>query len=385
MSGYIRRRSKSSWEVTMRLGRDPLTGRYRRRFMAVKGTKKDAERVLAEALHQHDTGIDVNPGKLTVAEYLRRWLRDYAAHNVSASTLARYTGIVEHHLVSQLGELHLKNLRPAHIQAAYGRALAEGGRADGRRGSLSARTVIQHHRILREALKHAVEWQLVARDPSVGVRPPRAQRQEMRVLSSDEARHLLEVASGSSFRPIIYVALATGARLGELLALRWSDLDLEEGMMRITRTAQYVSGQGIIFTTPKTHRSARPVALSPDTVAVLKEHRRVQLQQRLALGPAYRDDDLAFASGTGHPASRSNVRTAFLRLTRKAGFDGLRFHDLRHTAATLMLAGGVHPKIVSERLGHATISITLDTYSHVLPDMQRDAANVLDGILRTGS
>jgi integrase len=366
MAGSIRRRGKRTWEVAIRLGKDPVTGGYRRRFMAVAGTKRDAERVLTEALHQRDTGINVDPGKLTVADYLRRWLRDYAAHNVAPSTLARYTGIVEHHLIAQLGGLRLRDLRPAHIQAAYGRALTAEGRVDGRAGPLSARTVIQHHRILREALSHAVEWQLLARDPTTGVRPPQAEHHEMRVLSPEEARHL-----------------ATGARLGELLALRWQDLDLDGGMMRIMRTAQSIPGQGTVFSAPKTRRSARPVALSTDTVNVIREYRRVQLQQRLAVGPAYADDELVFASASGNPLSRGNVRTSFLRLTRKAGISGVRFHDLRHTAATLMLAAGVHPKIVSERLGHATISITLDTYSHVLPGMQREAANLLDVVLRT--
>jgi integrase len=383
MAGSIRRRGKRTWEVAIRLGKDPVTGGYRRRFMAVAGTKRDAERVLTEALHQRDTGINVDTGKLTVADYLRRWLRDYAAHNVAPSTLARYTGIVEHHLIAQLGGLRLRDLRPAHIQAAYGRALTAEGRVDGRAGPLSARTVIQHHRILREALSHAVEWQLLARDPTTGVRAPQAEHHEMRVLSPEEARHLLEVANGRAFGALIYVAIATGARLGELLALRWQDLDLDGGMMRIMRTAQSIPGQGTVFSAPKTRRSARPVALSTDTVNVIREHRRVQLQQRLAVGPAYADDELVFASASGNPLSRGNVRTSFLRLTRKAGISGVRFHDLRHTAATLMLAAGVHPKIVSERLGHATISITLDTYSHVLPGMQREAANLLDVVLRT--
>jgi integrase len=383
MPGHIRRRGKDTWEVAIRLGRDPSTGQYRRKFIAVKGTKSDARKVLTEALHEHDTGIDVDPGKLTVAEYLRRWLRDYAAHNVAPSTLARYDGIVERHLIPQLGGLGLRDLRPAHIQAAYGRALTAGGRVDGRPGPLSARTVIQHHRVLREALSHAVQWQLMARDPTTGVRPPQPERREMRVLSPDEARHLLEVANKTRIGALIYVAVATGARLGELLGLRWNDLDLDGGTMRITRTAQTIPGQGTVFSAPKTRRSVRPIALSPDTVNVIKEHRRMQLQQRIALGPAYVDEELVFASATGNPLGRSNVRTSFLRLTRKAGIDGVRFHDLRHTAATLMLAAGVHPKIVSERLGHATISITLDTYSHVLPGMQREAANLLDVVLRT--
>ncbi len=381
MAGYIRRQGKGSWEVSFDVGRDPTTGRRHRRFLTVRGTKRDAERALAEAIHQRDTGVDFAPSKITVAEYLHRWLRDYAAHNVATSTLQRYIGIIEHHLIPALGSLRLRELRPAHIQASYGQSLASGGRADGRHEGLSAQSVLQHHRVLREALAHAVRWQLLTRNPADAVTPPHPQRQEMRVLTPEQARRLLEVAEGSAWRVLIYLALATGARLGELLALRWGDLDLNGGTMRITRTSQRLTGHGIVFATPKTRRAARPVALSPETVDVLREHRRAQIEQRLALGPAYQDQDLMFPWGTGRPLDRGAVRRTFVKLTATANIKGIRFHDLRHTAATFMLAAGIHPKVVSERLGHATVAITLDIYSHVMPHLQSEAAAAVDTIL----
>ena len=297
------------------------------------------------------------------------WLRDYAEHNVAPSTLERYRGIVEHHLIPALGGLRLRDLRPAHIQAAYGRALAAGGRADGRAGGLSARSVLQHHRVLKEALAHAVMWQLVARNAADAVRPPQGQRQDLRVLSPESARLLLQSAEGEPYYSLIQVALATGARLGELLALRWSDLDLDGGTMRIMRTAQRLRGQGIVFHAPKTHRATRAVALSPDTVQVLRQHRRAQAEQRLALGPAYGDGGLVFAKPTGEPLDGTAVSKGFQKLAARAGVGPLRFHDLRHSAASLMLAAGVNPKVVSERLGHASVAFTLQVYSHVLPDL----------------
>ncbi len=382
MAGYIRRRGKGSWQVTVDLGKDPMTGWRRRRFLPVKGTKRDADRALAEAIHQRDTGIDVSPGKLTVADYLRRWLRDYAAQSVTASTLERYTSIVERHLIPALGSLRLRDLRPAHIQAAYGRARALGGRADGAAGGLSPRTVLKHHRLLHEALSHAVEWQLLALNPAASVKPPRPDRPEMRVLNAEEAGRLLEASADTPFYALAYLALATGARLGELLALRWRDADMDRGSLQVTRTARRVAGKGIAYSAPKTHRSRRPVALSSETVQVLREHRLAQAERRLELGPAYADNDLVFTGPTGHPLDDSNLRRAFRRTLADAGLPRLRFHDLRHSAATLMLQAGVHPKVVSERLGHATVGITLDTYSHVLPDLQRDAAEALDAVLR---
>ncbi len=181
---------------------------------------------------------------------------------------------------------------------------------------------------------------------------------------------------------MIYLALATGARLGELLALRWREVDLDRGNLQVIRTARRITGKGIAYSEPKTHRSRRPVALSGETVQVLREHWRAQAERRLELGPTYADNGLVFASLTGHPLDDSNLRRAFRRTLADAGLPRLRFHDLRHSAATLMLRAGVHPKVVSERLGHATVGITLDTYSHVLPDLQRDAAEALDAVLQ---
>lgn len=381
MRGHIRRRGKQSWELTIDQGKDPTTGRRRRRFVTVQGTKHDAERILAEVLHQRDTGVDISPGKLTLAEYLRRWLRDYAANNVSLSTLERYRGIIETHLVPALGGLRLRDLRPAHIQAAYGRALAAGGRADGGAGGLRPRTVLKHHRLLHEALGHAVRWQLIARNPVEAVTPPRPERSEMRVLDTDDTRRLLEEAATTPYHALIYVAVATGARTGELLALRWQDVELDRATIHITRSARRFPRRGVVYTDTKSHRSRRPVALSPDTVATLQRHRRAQAEERLALGPAYSDEGLVFAGPTGKPLDDRNLRRAFDRMVARAGLPRLRLHDLRHTAATLMLRAGVHPKVVSERLGHATVSLTLDTYSHVLPDLQRDAAEVMDSVL----
>jgi integrase len=381
MTGSIRRRGKMTWELTFDLGPDPVTGERTRKFVSVKGKRCDAERVLAEEIHQRNTGIDVARGKLTVKQYLNRWLIDYAATNVSAATLVRYEGIVANHLLPAIGRLQLTDLRPAHIQRAYAEALRAGGRKDRRSGGLSARTVLQHHRVLREALAHAVRWQLIARNPADAVATPKPTRHELRVLDRDEAQGLLASCAQDPLHCLIYLALVSGARLGELLALRWHDVDWTSQTVRITRTAQRMPGKGIVFHAPKTHRSIRPIALSPVTLRILKTHRTAQAEHRLAMGGDYVDHDLVFASALGAPLDGTNVTKNFQRLARDAGLGHVRFHDLRHSAATLMLAAGTNPKIVSERLGHATVNITLDTYSHVLPDMQHEAARMIDQLL----
>jgi integrase len=378
----IRKRGKS-WEVTVwQQGRDPSTGRRRRRCLTVHGSRRDAARKLAEALQQRDTGTDLSPGRLTVGDYLRRWLRDYAAHNVAPSTLTRYRGIIENHLIPALGSLRLRDLRPGHIQDAYARFLGPEGRASKHKhGPLSARTVLHHHRLIKEALAQAVRWQDVSHNAADGVSAPRPARPEMRVLGAEEVSWLLEAAAETPLYALVYLALHTGLRQGELLGLRWQDIDLDRGTLHVQRTAQRLKGQGVIYRPPKSHRSSRPVSLSPEVVALLREHRRLQVEHKLRVGPAYRGLGLVFASPLGGPMDAGNLRRAFARLLDRAALPRIRFHDLRHTAATLMLTAGVHPKVVSERLGHATVALTLDTYSHVLPDLQRDAAEALDRVL----
>lgn len=380
MPGHIRKRGRDSWTVVVDLGRDAQTGRRRQFWRSVKGTKRDAEALLVQLLHQRDSGIDQPPGKISVGEYLQRWLRDYAGTNTSPATLVQYESFVRRHLIPALGNIPLAKLRPQHIQAYYSQALQD-GRADGK-GGLSATTVLHHHRVLREALQHAVRWQLIGRNPADATEPPRSARHEIPALTAGDAQRLLEAAEATSHGSLVYVAIMTGLRRGELLGLRWQDLDLDTGSLYVRQALQRLGGQGITFRAPKTRGSGRAVALSPDTVRRLRQHRQRQLEERLLLGQAYQDNGLVFATPMGMPSDPANLRRAWSRIVKAAGLGHLRFHDLRHAHATLMLAGGVHPKIVSERLGHSGIRITMDTYSHVMPGLQAQAAAQMDGLLR---
>lgn len=371
MAGTIRKRGVESWEIRFDVGRDAKTGQRRFRYQTVHGSKRQAEQALTEALHRRDTGMDVQPSKLSVGEFLERWLRDYAEVNVAPSTLQRYRQIVGR-LAPLLGHFRLQDLRPAHIQAAYRALLGDG---------LAHRTVLHHHRVLRQALQQAVLWQFITHNPADAVTPPRPQRTEMRALDPVDVHRLIDGCDDQELATLISLAVATAMRLGELLGLRWTDFDFNGATLHLARTAQYLPDTGVTLRTPKTPRSRRSIALSPDTIALLHQHRSRQLQARLALGSAYRDQGLVFATVEGDPIPPYRISGRFSTLVRRVGLEPLRFHDLRHTAATLMLRAGVHPKIVSERLGHATVAITLDTYSHVMPDMQRDAAAVVDGLL----
>ena len=237
------------------------------------------------------------------------------------------------------------------------------------------------HRTLRRALGQAERWRLVTSNAAAVVTPPRAEKVEMHTLTAEQVRRLLEVAPERD-RPLYLLAVSTGMRLGELLALRWADVDLDGGSLRVVATLRHLSGEPATFAAPKTPRSRRRVELSESVVAALSAHKVATIAERWHAGQLWGDHDLVFPNLLGRPRGSSNIVRAFHPLLERAGLPQARFHDLRHTAATLMLGRGVQPKLVSEMLGHASIAITLDTYSHALPSMHREAAQVMEDLLR---
>jgi len=377
MKGHVRKRGKKSWAVVVDLGRD-ANGKRRQKWVSVKGNRREAERKLTEVLRELDTGTYVEPSKLTVREYLDLWLNDHAKGQVGAKTFERYKQLIERHVVPTLGSYKLPELKPLHLQALYGKAL-ESGRSDGK-GGLAPQTVVHIHRVLRTALKKAVKWQLLARNPADAVDPPRADKPEMKALDAEDTAKLLTAASRSTLKGPILVAVTTGVRRGELLALRWSDVELDRAELVIRRALQETN-DGLSFKEPKTARGRRLIALPGLTVQFMRQHKADQAKQRLRLGPLYQDHGLIFPRPDGTPWPPDAFSTAFAALIRRSDLPHIRFHDLRHSHASQLLKQGVHPKVVSERLGHSTIAITLDTYSHVLPGLQAIAASEIDQLL----
>jgi integrase len=314
----------------------------------------------------------VKPNRLTVAEYLEQWLQGHVATNTAPKTHERYEEIVRIHLIPALGSLPLSALQPQHIQKYYAEAL-ESGRRDGK-GGLSARTVHHHHRVLFEALRHAVKHGIIVRNPADAVDPPRPQNKEITMMGPSDVRLLLDAAKPTPYYVAFFTAVYTGLRRGELLGLRWCDVDLDLATLSIMQTLQQLRNRQYVFREPKSRRGRRQIALSPSLAVLLREHRATQEEAQKLLGKALAPSDLVFSHPDGTPLRPDSVTRTFHRMVRALGLDGIRFHDLRHAHATIMLRQGVHPKIVSERLGHSTVAITLDTYSHVLPGLQEAAA-----------
>mgnify|MGYP000382577321 CR=1 FL=1 len=379
MRGHIKKRSKNSWTIVLSLGHDPQTGKKKYLWHSVKGTKRDAEKVLAELLHQVDTGGFVKPGRLTVATFLERWLLDYVWPLLSPKTAEGYQDIVRRHLIPKLGQIPLTELKPKHIQEFYAKALSS-GRLDGK-GGLSPNSVLRYHQCLHSALGSADKWGLVARNVADAVDPPRANKHRLNTVDEDGIKSILQAAQSTPYYALFYCALFTGMRRSELLAIRWCDVDLLMGQISVTRSLHYLRNRTVIFRAPKSVKGRRMVALSPSTCIVLRERRGTQEALYTMMGKRLEDSDLVFSQPDGRPLLPDSVTHAWVKLVRKVGFDGVRLHDARHTHASLLLKQGIHPKVVQERLGHASIAITLDTYSHVYPGLQEAAALKFDQLL----
>jgi len=307
-----------------------------------------------------------------VVEYLDRWLQDYARPNLSPRTAEVYSYIIERHVSPVLGRLSLTQLKPEHLQRYY---------ADKQAASLSPQTIRHHHTLLHKVLKTATEWGLLLRNPVDAVSPPRVHRAEVQFWTAVEVARFLEVISDSLYYPVFYLALYTGIRRSELLGLRWSDVDLLLDQLSIARALHVVRGGNVISTQPKSATSRRIVALSPATVLMLRDHKKEVQQRYDSFGMVLTDQGLVFAHMDGTPLLPNSVSHAWLRLVRKAGVKPISFHGARHTHASLILKQGIHPKVVQECLGHSTIAITLDTYSHVAPGLQETAARRFDETL----
>ena len=373
MAGQIYKRGERTWQVRIFTGRD-ASGKQIFHRKTIRGTKKDAERYLIATRREMDLGVFVEPTAMSVSEYLDRWMRDAARPRVSRRTADGYDGLLKRYIRQPLGHKRLDKLQPLDIQTVYGEMQAHG---------LSARVVRHAHSALHNALKQAVKWGLLSRNPSDLVELPKVPHKERRVLSPDEAQEFLKAASVMLHGLIFEFALLTGMRPEEYLALQWSDIDFERCTVQVRR-ALVRHKKSWSFEEPKTARSRRTVSLPAPLLHKLAIHKRKQAEGRLRAGALWQTFNLIFCGVQGTPHSIPNLTYRYFRpILEKAELPRIRLYDLRHTCATLLLISEENPKVVSERLGHSTIVLTLDTYSHVLPTMQQKASAKLEEMLYT--
>jgi integrase len=367
--GTIHRRKDGGWCAQYTV----YTAKGRKRKSLYGKTRAEVAAKLAKALSDRESGLAFDADNLMLGEYMSLWLEDGVKDTVRLTTYQGYERIVRLHIKPMLGRIKLKNLAPTHVRSLYRERLEAG---------LAPRMVQLVHVTLHKALKQAVADGLIPRSVAEVVKPPRPVVKEIRPLSPEQVRTLLSEAHGDRLEALYVLAVTTGMRQGELLGLKWEDVDLQARTLRVRRTLSTATGRGFSFSAPKTAKGRRSIKLPETAVSSLRNHREAQLEERDRLAGLWQDHDLVFTTQVGTPISRQDLITrSFKPLLQRADLPDIRFHDLRHTCATLLLSKGVHPKLVQELLGHATIAITLDTYSHVLPGMGDQTANAMEDAL----
>jgi integrase len=368
MKGQIRKRG-NTYSVIVPLGKN-ASGKKRYKWVTCR-TKREAEAKRAELVHQANTGVLTSP-KGTVGDFIERWLNDYGKQHLSPTTLQGYQSIYRSGIAPVLGKIQLKALRPEHIQKYYADKLSSG---------ITSTTVNHHAMVLHKILETAVKWQILSRNVSDSVSPPRIRQAEMHTLTEEQVVLVLTEAEHTPYFALFSLAVLTGMRQSELLALRWKDIDFAKAELSVSRAMHRMKTGEFIFRGTKTSRSNRSLELSLSTCAILRRHLDSEIDLCRQLGIPFPNDRLVFCQGLGMPLKPGTVRQSWKRLTGRLGIENINFHALRHTHATLLLRAGISPKVISERLGHANITTTLNIYAHVTPGMQRQAVESLDRIL----
>ena len=370
--GTVNQRYKGSWELKW-YGPADQNGNQKRISETVRGTKKEAEKILRERLLSVDNGSFVDKSKETVSEFMNRWLETYAATNVTLRTAHGYEGYSRRYINPTIGKVALQSLTPSQVQKVYADMLERG---------LSNTTVLHLHRLLKEALGHAVKWGIIARNVAEAASPPRPEQKQMPMWDVPTIIDFLELSHGTRFGHIHEFAVLTGLRRSEICGLKWGAVELESGSLSVVATLQRIKGHGLVTGTPKTKRSRRTVDLAPETIDLLRTIRGGQMAQQLEYGSVWLNTGYVFTDFDGSPLAPDWLSKDFCGLVRAHGLPQLTFHGLRHAFATLGLKAGISPKVVSEALGHSSVGITLDIYSHVLPNMQNELSQAVANLLK---
>jgi integrase len=369
-TGQIVGRGRHRWLVRVFLGRDRATRKRRYHSRTICGPVRHAQTYLNKVLRERDLGRQVDSAQITLNEYLDRWLETAAKPRLREKSYRSYESLLRRHVRTSLGFRNLAAICPLDIQAVYQQLVERG---------LSARTIRYTHSVLRSAMRQAIRWRLLTEDPTNGVQLPRQRRRELRVLTAEQSRLFLGAAMQTAYGPVFAVALTTAARPSEYLALKWHDINWERGTVSIARTLEKVSG-GWRFAETKRARSRRVIKLQGWVLELLRDGQAERKPK--PTGNSWSGaSDLVFKMLSGRPIDSDKLARRFKSILEQAGLPTIRLYDLRHTGATLALAAGVPPKVVSEQLGHASAAFTLDIYSHVLPHMQEEAAAKVEAVL----
>lgn len=359
MKGHIRKRG-NKYCIVIDIGPDPETGKRRQKWFSGYKTKKEAEKDVAKKITELNEGTFIEPSKITLKEYLNSWL-EIKSMSIEESTHACYLTYINTHIIPSIGTIALPKLNVMHIQKCYKTAINKG---------MANNSILLMHRILKTALNLAVKQNVISRNPAALAEIPKREKAPIQTWTEEEVKKFLLHSQETRYHIGCLLAITTGMRLGEVLGLRWQDVDFENHTVTINQTSGH---DDKIKKTAKTNSSKRTIPVPIETIEALKKHRITINKEKLRFGAAYQDQDLINCNEFGNVFRKDSFRRQFIKIIKNAGIKQIKFHDLRHTHATLLLKQGVNPKIISERLGHTDISITLSVYSHVLPNMQEEA------------
>lgn len=381
MPGSIEKRGKNSWRLVVSGGFGP-DGKRVRYTRTVKGSRREAEKELAKMVAEIEKGQFAQPSKLTFKDFVERWLRDYAEVELAPKTIHRYKELLNTRILPAMGHLRIDQIRPTHLLEFYRNLQEEGIRLDGRPGRLSDSTVLYHHRVISAILQDAVEWQVIPSNPASRVKPPKVKKTPVPCYDEKQVALLLEALDKEPLKYKVMVALdlATGIRRGELMGLEWQDVNFEEGTITIRQASQYLPEKGTFTKEPKNEASKRVIAVPPSVMALLKEYKIKQAEEKDGVGSLWKGSDRLFTTWDGKPMHPDTISKWFPKFLARHNLPHIKFHALRHTSISMLIREGVHPKAISTRAGHSNISTTMDIYGHLLKSADREAANKLENL-----
>lgn len=369
MRGCIRKRGVG-YQIIVDLGRD---SEGKRKQKAIGGFKKikDAKKALAEMIAKVENGQVSFSKEMSMEEYLNKWLQDYAKINVAPKTYKSYESTIRLYIIPYIGNIKLNQLRPAHLQEMYSKNSTNG---------LSNTSVLYIHRVVHIALSHALKWQLIFSNPADAVDAPKKDKRQINILLPEQLKLLLQHIAGTHLYIPVLLAIITGMRRGEILGLNWTNVDFINNVIYVDEQLQRINGELTLRAT-KTHGSKRSIAIPPSFIPELKAIQKYKIKEREDMGFKFSDTQLICSWPDGQPYDPDYVTHKFKKVIKELELPDARFHDLRHTYATLWLKAGGNMKVLSGLLGHSTYNLTADTYSHVLPEMQYEGVKKLDNIL----
>jgi len=382
MAGYYQKTESGKYRLFASGGSGP--GGARKRLTQTVSAKSDreAEKLLAKFVAEVEKGEFIEPSKLSFAEFVERWLKNYGESSLAPKTLYSYKDMLKKYIIPSLGHLQIEQIRPMHLVELYRNLGEDGVRHDKKPGGLSTRSISYTHKIISSILSHAVRWQIIQSNPASRVTPPKVTKKQAGCYNEEQVMVMLEALEREDikYRVIIQVALFSGQRRGEIMGLEWKDIDFGKGTLEVRQASQYLPDRGVFTKEPKNESSERLLSLPPSLLDLLRQYKRAQAETRLKVGDLWQGTDHVFTTWDGKPMHPDTISSWFPAFLERHGLPHLTFHGLRHTAATMAINLGLPAKSISGRLGHSNIGITMDLYGHYLRSADMVMADKLEQV-----